>query len=199
MNVLFTSYKGGVGKSSLAFNMSIALGYRYITNDTTLSDDPEIQQIIPTLKRIPKNLLFEDSTIYDFGAMSTQLDPKVSHALQVCDLVVIPTLTDMRSLQATIDTIELILPTGKPFVIIINNFTQEKKYKRAKELLIEIVGEVPIYPLKHTTLFDWVAEYGRDWLVNVHQKRGTVRLLKTRQLHEVLYRLLLTHGIKKEG
>jgi len=196
MNILFTNYKGGTGKSSLSFNLSAFTGYRYITNDTTVPNDPDIIQIAPRLKRIPKELQFPDCTIYDFGAMSTQLDPKVSHALKLCDLVVIPTLTDQRSLQATIDTVRLILPSGKPFVVIINNFTQKKKYQRAQMRLREVLGEIPIYGIRHTTLFEWVAEYGREWLITVNHQKGVARLLKTKEQHEKIYRSILQHGAK---
>lgn len=37
--------------------------------------------------------------------------------------------------------------------------------------LREVLGEIPIYGIKHTTLFERVAEYGREWLITVnHQK-----------------------------
>lgn len=81
MKILVASYKGGVGKSSISQGIASYLGAEYVTNDTISIDDPVIHQIQPRLRRIPEELLFagrEDvHVVYDFGAMSTNVDPKV--------------------------------------------------------------------------------------------------------------------------
>ena len=126
MKILFTSFKGGVGKSSIAFNVAAHINSTYITNDIIAIDDKAVIQIEPKKRRIPAHHCSETDIIFDFGAMSTQIDPKVSHALSMSDVVVIPSLTDARSLQATIDTVNFVKAAKKPIVIIINNFTNHK-------------------------------------------------------------------------
>ncbi len=66
--------------------------------------------------------------ILDFGATSTSIDPKLAHAVRMSDLIVIPTFTDKRSLKATVDTVNFIQESDKPIVIIVNNFTDNKKH-----------------------------------------------------------------------
>lgn len=154
MNILITSYKGGVGKSSIGYNMAVYLGYRFITNDIISNPHPDTIQIDSVKKRIPKQYCFVDQTIFDFGAMSTQVDPKLVHAEQLADLIVIPCNTDHRSLQATVNTHTLMSLSGKPIVIIINNFTKQKKFDEAKKYLRSKLVRIPIFAIRSTTLFD---------------------------------------------
>jgi hypothetical protein len=106
------------------------------------------------------------------GAMSAQLDPKMVQATEVVDVNVIPTLTDKRSLEATIKTVKLVEPKRKPISIIINNFTKQKDFDVANEYLMQQLGELPIFAIKATTLFRRVAQDGADWYKNIHNGKG---------------------------
>ncbi|WP_417228256.1 ParA family protein [Amphritea sp.] len=194
MIILFTSFKGGVGKSSLAFNLATYINSIYITNDIIAIDDKAVIQIEPKKKRIPIQLLSETNAVLDFGAMSTQVDPKVSHALSICDVVIIPTMTDARSLQATIDTVNLVKAANKPIAIIINNFTNQKKFNQAAQRLINALGHLPILSIRSTTLFERVSRDGQDWLQNIHNDHGEHQLNKTRVAHEAVYNAILKLG-----
>lgn len=194
MKLFVGNYKGGVGKTSVAYGLADYVGLHYVTNDIITLDDPSITRIKPNLKRIPKDIVVFEDVVFDFGAMSTQVDPKVSHALKICDLVVIPTLTDLRSLLATFDFVELVKQAGLPYVIVINKFTQWKKYDEAKLFLRGRLPDAPILGIKFTTLFERVAEHGPDWMENVHNRRGIGRLLKTQEKHEEVYRSILRIG-----
>ena len=52
--------------------------YPYIINDLVGRWEPKFQRIDTKLKRIPAALCTRQ-TGYDFGAMSTYIDPKVAH------------------------------------------------------------------------------------------------------------------------
>lgn len=194
MKVLFINYKGGVGKSSIAFNFSAYTNSIYITNDITAINDATVVQIETKRKRIPAKYLNEKDITLDFGAMSTQVDHKVVDAINLSDVVVIPTQTDARSLQATVDTFNLINPKGKPMVIIINNFTSQAKFDRARHYLINTLGKVPVLAIRSTTLFERVSQDGRDWYQNIHNNMGEYQLNKTRLLHEQIYDVILSFG-----
>ncbi|GAA0695274.1 hypothetical protein GCM10009104_23700 [Marinobacterium maritimum] len=188
MRCLITSMKGGVGKSSISYNLAVHLGCICITNDLTVPQHDDIIQIPTGKNRIPKGLTSLDSAVFDFGAMSTMLDKKISHALQLCDLVIIPTRIDARSLEATLETYKLVKEAGKPIVIIINHFRDWKKHDAARDHLLSKLGNrVPILAIRETTLFDRVSRDGREWLLNIHNDRGAHMLSRTQRAHEVVY------------
>jgi len=194
MIVLFTSFKGGVGKSSISFNFAVYTNSKCLTNDIIAPSDDSIIQIEPGKKKIPLKYLKSSNMVLDFGAMSTQLDPKVAHAVKLADIVVIPTLTDPRSHQATIDTVNLVKASGKPVVLIINNYKHEREFEETRQYLTTALGRLPVFGIKSTTLFNRVSKDGRDWLRNVHHDKGEYQLNKTRVKHEAVYDQILALG-----
>lgn len=192
MKLLYFSLKGGVGKSSIALNHALYEEYPYITNDISTTVDteyvPDFHQIQTSTKRIPKKLLAYKDAIYDFGAMSSAIDAKVTHAVLECDGVVIPTLTDQRSLEATIEAYRLIEQRAKKIIIIINNYTKIEKFDYAYYYLHEQLHEPIILDMRSTTLFERVARDGVEWFDNVGHKKGEYQLLKTKEKHNELYR-----------
>tara|TARA_R110001583_G_C5658391_1_gene409422 strand:+ start:3883 stop:4476 length:594 start_codon:yes stop_codon:yes gene_type:complete len=194
MKILVASLKGGTGKSSIAANLSTYIDAPYVTNDIVVSDKSNVYQIAHSLKRVPFEYRHLKHVVFDFGAMSTNIDPKVSHAVTFCDVCVIPTLTDARSIKATIETYKLIEPSGLPIVIIINNFTKQKKHDEVREYLLEELNYPPIYSIRTTTLFERVAAHGEQWYKQVHQEMGEYQLNRSRQAHELFYDAIIADG-----
>jgi MinD-like ATPase involved in chromosome partitioning or flagellar assembly len=193
IKILFLSYKGGVGKSSIAQNMALDIEAAYVTNDLVTTSTQAIQ-IEPNKHRIPKALLSLECVVFDFGAMSTKLDPKAVQATDIADVIVIPTLTDMRSLEATIKTVKLVESKEKPIAIIINNFSKQKDFDEAELYLTQKLGDIPIFAIKATTLFKRVAKDGPDFYRNIHNDLGEWQLNKSRLAHEQVYNAILNLG-----
>jgi cellulose biosynthesis protein BcsQ len=194
IKVLFISYKGGVGKSALAINLAAEIGADYVTNDL-ITTSTNATQIDASKRTIPKALLARDRVVFDFGAMSTNLDHKAVQATQAADVIVIPTFTDRRSLEATVKTVLLVKPMDKPVAIVINNFTKPKEYDEAVTFLTERLGELPIFAIRSTTLFARVAKDGEEWFKNIHNENGEWQLNKSRLAHEEVYNAIIELGL----
>ena len=183
---LFTSLKGGVGKTSLAQCLSLYTGVPIVTNDIATVDESENTiQIESNLKRIPPDILEMEDLIFDFGAMSTAIDPKIAQAAEMADVIVIPTLLDMRSIEATTMTYNFVKDACKPVVIIANNFTgtEEKNiYADRFEMLESIKSDrnspITILRVRKSTLIDRITRDGPQWYESVFHKKGLHMLKK---------------------
>ena len=194
MKYLVTSMKGGVGKSSISVNLSIRTGSQYVTNDITPPAIEDVIQIPINKKKIPADLAQLENAVFDLGALSTLLDPKIAHAASFCDVIIIPTRTDARSVAATLKTYELLQDAGKPIVIIINHFTDEKKHDAARDRLWSALGRIPTFSMRNTTLFDRVSTDGIDWFLNVLNVQGRTSLHNTNRKHNGIYDRITSIG-----
>lgn len=201
MRYLYFSLKGGVGKSSIALNHALENNYSYVTNDITTNMDRTLiksfHQIPHSMKRIPKDLIDLEDAVFDFGAMSSVIDSKVTHAVKHCDCVIIPTLTDARSLKATIETYLLIKDEAKSIIIIINNYQQTAKYEFAHNTLTNALGKLTLLNIRSSTLFERVARDGIKWFNNIGYARGEHQLKVTKSIHKEVYEII--NKIAKKG
>lgn len=194
MKVLYFSLKGGVGKSSISLSHALTANLPYVTNDISTNIDKatmkNFHQIPHNTKRIPKKILNLENIIYDFGAMSSVIDSKVTQAVLACDVVVIPTLTDVRSLEATLQTYKLIKGNAKKIIIIINNYSKMDKFEFAYEYLRESTREANILDIRTTTLFERIARDGVAWFENIGHKKGEWQLLRSKAVHLEVFRTI---------
>jgi len=125
MIVTFFNKKGGVGKTTLAFNVAKDLDFFLLSND-----DSVIESIYPNKAKIMSNIKLLDNAniIYDLGGF---IDKNNVEILEKSDIIFIPTLLDINSVQRTLNTIKEIKEINKDanIKLIINQFNTLKKYE----------------------------------------------------------------------
>lgn len=186
MKIVFFSIKGGVGKTSISLSMALTCKYNFVTNDIVTK--LEGIDSISNLKKIPGSILRSNQPqVYDIGAMSGQIDPKAAHTISVADAIVIPTLCDARSIEATIQSIKFVDEKCSNIFIIINKVKSEEEYEQAVEQLSPYVYEDFIYQMRETTLFKRIAEHGEDFFLKIFKKEGINRLHLTSAKHSSIF------------
>ena len=194
MKILFTSIKGGVGKTALAQCIAAHRNATYLSNDFMEDGNNSAIHIPHNISHIPKRFNDLEELVLDFGALSSGLDKKLVYALKLCNVVVIPTLTDARSLRATVETYKLVKPSGKPILIIINNFTEIKAYQYAVGYLNSELNEPKTSTIRSSKLFGRIAKDGLQWYQNIHNEKGCYQLRKSAGKHIIVYNYIAMLG-----
>ena len=138
MIILVAGFKGGVGKSTIANFLAEKLKDSYILNLDAYQDNQDFNSSKTLNVAFNEDLQdkIKDSgiCIIDSGGFD---DPRL-YDIDI-DLFIFPTLTDKRSIKITLDTAVTILAKSrsskKTVMFVINNYFDEKRLKKAKELL----------------------------------------------------------------
>lgn len=183
MSLAFFNFKGGTGKTGLASFNALSRRKNFVTNDMHNLDHvgfDSFTQLDDRRKRIPETIRHSSENVYDLGAMNGRIDFKVIDALKHSEAVVIPTLMDVNSIQATIESIREAREYVDVIIVVINRVRQKnRRYRKAFEALSRHLPESHILTMKETTLFERLAEDGSCLLENVGHKMGVGRLNNT--------------------
>ena len=119
MRILFFSFKGGVGKTTLATQFAIDNDYGIITNEQGLlmnvfGEDRLV--VVKDSEDIPDYGENWD-IVYDFGGF---YDQRLQHVLSFVDMVVVPTKIDMLSLDKLVETLVMIKDFNVKVVVVAN-------------------------------------------------------------------------------
>lgn len=177
MNFLITSYKGGVGCSSLAYAMTLItkVNRLYSSDQFLIPDD--------MLVRIDNKKQFEsirqpNNLIMDF---SIARDPALAkYALSLANVVLIPCQTDANGIKMAVQLYQDISRQKRRCVIVINGYRSLRALDQAKTMLrIAGVKTNKIIALKDTRLMDRLIANGPTWFNEVHNEKGLHKLRQT--------------------
>lgn len=138
MSIVVYSIKGGVGKTTLSVQLAQMLKYTYVTNDSHSSAHnlmPEEKGFLVS-KEDYDEIPFDKSIVYDFGGFK---DSRINDIIKQSKVIVIPTLTSIVDVQATLATIKDVVKLNTNILIVINRTRSNNKAIELKEYLSEEV------------------------------------------------------------
>jgi len=147
MKITITNFKGGVGKSLLAHQLITCFGFNGVEIDPYGSLNERLPDRVIRIdiaaKRLPDDI--KDDTVFDFGGFD---DIKLDLAINQSDLVIIPFIPTLESVQGTIDTLNRVKELNTPLLMVANMVQKSEDVNDAKFVFEEVLGfEVEIYQI----------------------------------------------------
>jgi cellulose biosynthesis protein BcsQ len=106
------NFKGGVGKSTISYNLAKHFGLKIVTND-------KYSALINAKQTTGgSSINIGDNVIFDFGGFE---DKRVHEVFEASDVIVIPTLYSRADIQNTVITVRQILkyaPDAKILIVV---------------------------------------------------------------------------------
>ena len=136
MSFVVYSIKGGVGKTTLSVQISQMFDYTYVTNDSHSSAHnlmPEEKGFLVSSEEYDE-IPFDENIVYDFGGFK---DTRINNIIKQANKIIIPTLTSIVDVQATMATLKDVAQINKNIVIAINRTKNNNKAIELKEYLTE--------------------------------------------------------------
>jgi cellulose biosynthesis protein BcsQ len=130
------SIKGGVGKTTLSVQISQMFDYTYVTNDSHSSAHnlmPEEKGFLVSSEEYDE-IPFDENIVYDFGGFK---DTRINNIIKQANKIIIPTLTSIVDVQATMATLKDVAQINKNIIIAINRTKNNNKAIELKEYLAE--------------------------------------------------------------
>ena len=141
MSLVVYSIKGGVGKTTLSVQISQMLDYTYVTNDSHSSAHnlmPEEKGFLVSSEEY-EEIPYDDRVVYDFGGFK---DTRINDIIKKSNKVIIPTLTSIVDVQATLATLKDVIEVNKNIIIVVNRTKNNNKSTELKEYLLEEIEKL---------------------------------------------------------
>lgn len=146
MNITIVNFKGGVGKSMIAHQLITGFGFRGCEIDPYGSLSDRLPESVSRIE-IQEKYLSEpvEETIFDFGGFD---DIKLDQAISYSDLIIIPFIPTLETIQGTVDTLVRVAQMNKPILMVPNMSQKENDINDAKFVYEETLGfEVELFPI----------------------------------------------------
>lgn len=156
MKIVVFNLKGGQGKSSIALNIALSLGFDVISNDKIT----KLEKILPedNFMKIDKNEDFPDiienlNIIYDLGGW---IDERVIKPIKQANLIIIPMINTEMNNEVSVNSINQVKQYNDNIMLIINK-SKRGDYEFMKDEVIKSCfpeDDFPIFEIMDTTAFE---------------------------------------------
>jgi len=146
MNITIVNFKGGVGKSMIAHQLITGFGFQGCEIDPYGSLSERIPGKVNRIDIREKYLAKPTAeTVFDFGGFD---DIKLDQAIGYSDLIIIPFIPTLETIQGTVDTLMRVASANKPILMVPNMSQKENDINDAKFVFEETLGfEIEMFPL----------------------------------------------------
>jgi MinD-like ATPase involved in chromosome partitioning or flagellar assembly len=114
------------------------LNYTYVTNDSHSSAHnlmPDEKGFLVSSEEY-EEIPFDENIVYDFGGFK---DPRINDIIKQSEKVIIPTLTSIVDVQATLATLKDVVQINKNIILVVNRTKNNNKAIELKEYILEEV------------------------------------------------------------
>lgn len=170
MNITIVNFKGGVGKSMIAHQLITGFGFRGCEIDPYGSLSDRLPERVERIDIRQKGLEQpSEATIFDFGGFD---DVKLDQAIGHSDLVIIPFIPTLETIQGTVDTLVRVAPMNKPILMVPNMSQKEGDINDAKFVFDETLGfEVEMFALPMSVALQTAINENRS-IIELSQQGG---------------------------
>ena len=177
MKIVFWNKKGGVGKTSLAYNVARDLGYFLQSNDDSI-----IEIAYEGKAKITSNIKVLDNCVYDLGGF---VDNQANKVIESADLIVIPTVYDLNALRRTLSTIKDVYHINKnaKVVIVANNLESKTKQEDLAKIT-DTFKDYKVLEMPHSRIFQNAIKQGSsvneitESKINAYRYRNALKAYK---------------------
>lgn len=174
--------KGGVGKTRIALNLALMMGFGVVTNDQYSVIEnalpPSRRIILPSIdseKRDNDELEYPSHIplIFDMGGKE---DARAIAAMRQSAYVLVPILADKGDLQLGLDFIQEIQAVNSDILIIVNQ-TKPGQFQQVSRVLQHNYPELPAFEIKTSTAMSRI----------VTEKRSIAEIMESNNLLKRAY------------
>lgn len=174
MRISVINKKGGVGKTSLAYNLAIDLDLFLISND-----DSVIELAYSNKAKIMDKPKLIDNVVYDFGGF---VDSGVLEIVNKSDFVVVPLTADLNSFKKTMSIIKEIENEN---ILLVANIAEKTDFEDIKSYFVKHFN-FPIFEIKSA----------RIWKKTFKEKKSVLQIQTKNKINEYVYRNAITGYIE---
>ena len=141
MSFVVYSIKGGVGKTTLSVQISQMFEHTYVTNDSHSSAHnlmPEEKGFLVSSEEYDE-IPYDHNVVYDFGGFK---DTRINDIIKQANKIVIPTLTSIVDVQATMATLKDVVEINKNIILVVNRAKNNNKATELKEYLSDEIKKL---------------------------------------------------------